>query len=643
VIRGVSTGITGAGADANVAIYIDDVYQPSQQSNNFEFNNVENVQVLKGPQGTLFGRNATGGAILVKTLDPSFTPYADAIASYGTFNEVKGSLYVTGPITDQIAVNLAAYYDHDDGYVYNEFTKSRTSQTFARAVRAKLLYKPNDKFSVLLEANYSRSGDNAPFANGNLNGQNAYNYELAQQGLTLPTKWDDVSLIQNPVLINETFGGSAHIKADVGFGTFTDIISLQEIHPYIAVDVSNSPLAEGYAQIWNPERTFTEQLDYASPQIGIFSAIAGVYYYNDNNGSRLVVTDGDPGAPTEVELVGGVKTNAEAVFAEGTFDFTSRIRLIVGGRYSSEGKSAYAGVAGVSCVFAGYCNESDRWHAFTPRAVAQYSFDDYSNVYFSFSEGFKSGNYDVQSLDPVPVKPESIDAYEVGYKIHRGNTNFHAAAYYYDYTNIQVEQAVLVDEVLQTVWENAASAKIYGVDADIDQRINDNLSISAGFEFTHARYGEFPGDLIYSPTYSTMGNEGGAPCTAGAPGCYFAGNVQTLINGAGKEIERTPEYSGFVTVNYTHDLPYGKFAGNLTASYKSSYYFDPGDLVANPAYWMLNAKISWISPNNRYIISIWGKNITNSHYYLWGGPNGDGDQILFARPATMGISAEAKF
>jgi len=138
-IRGITTQVVGVGQENNVAVYVDGFYQPSQVGINTDFDNVKSVQVLKGPQGTLFGRNATGGAILIDTLDPSFTPTAKASVSYGRFNEVIGQGYFSNGLTGKLAFDVSAYWKRSDGYI-KDIGGFDTNPLRDRSLRSKLLF-----------------------------------------------------------------------------------------------------------------------------------------------------------------------------------------------------------------------------------------------------------------------------------------------------------------------------------------------------------------------------------------------------------------------------------------------------------------------------------------------------------------------
>ena len=619
-IRGIGTTVTGGGNDANVSLYIDGVYQPSQTGNLFDLNDVQRIDVLKGPQGTLFGRNATGGAILITTLNPSFNPSADLYASYGSFNELKLGAYLTGGITNDLAGDLSVQYKHDDGYVKNVNTGDEIANARTISIRTKLLFQPTNNLSFVLSANYSDVQDNSPFAVKPLNGV----VQFANL-VTIPTNPYDVSLTTDPQIRTESFGGSLQAKYDMDAGTLTSTTSIERVRPFLSVDIDNISRFVDGAILPSLEVTATQELNFASKQMGRFSWVGGFYYYYDDSDAKgdLITFPGFNYPLSE----GDLKTNAEAVYAEGNYDLTDRIRLIAGVRYSNENKDDISFTPGVP-------GAQHTWGAWTPRASIRFKIDEFSDLYATYSRGFKSGTfYQASGQAPTPVAPESVDAYEVGYKLARGRFSFDTSAYYYSYSNIQVQIQENINHQLTTITQNAATATIYGLDADLQGRLSENWTIDAGAAYTHARYDQYPNAIVYIPDLQTIGGV-----------TYKLGNViNPALNGNGKNMIRTPEFTGFLTATYTHPLPVGSVEVDGTASYNSGFFWDPGNTVKQNPYTIVNAAISWISPDDKWKLTLWGKNLAEEKYYIYVNNTTTGNAGAIARPLSAGVSVDVKF
>jgi iron complex outermembrane recepter protein len=646
-IRGIGTTITGSGDDANVALYIDGVYQPNQTANIFEFNNVSNVEVLKGPQGALFGRNATGGAIEVTTFDPSFHPSGDVALSYGRFNQIKGTAYITGPISDSLAGNLAARVDRDDGYGLNVFTGDRVDKTNTWAIRSKLRFSPNDTFNLIVSANYNDVSDNAPLSVRPLNGSTnlAVAMATASPPLVLPTDSYDIDMNVDPVLRVKSYGGSATAKWTADAGTLTSITSYEQVHPTETIDFDNTPINAGVAHLQYGDNTFTQELNYASPSSSHFNWIGGIYYYNDDgpsfansySGNTLVVT-----------AKSDVRTEAEAAFAEGTLIIRDKLSLIVGGRLSNEKKTLNSDQTSsvVPSLNILITPRSNRWAAFTPRAVVKYDISPSSHLYFSYNQGFKSGLQTILDQTVYVVAPERVDAYEIGFKHLTDILALNASAFYYDYKNIQIQiqENDPATHIPTAVVQNAARSSIYGGDLDLTAVISENWKVSAGVAYTHGVYDDYRNAIITTPSFTNI------------PGLFPTsvvsdGNSQTAspapLNGI--PLIRTPLWTFNVTPTFTHPFAGGHIEATATVSYNSGFYWTnavaaiPSSSWKQSAYTLLNAQVSWISPDDRFRFTLWGANLANTRYAIFENPTATGTGEALGPPLETGFRVEYHF
>jgi len=619
-IRGIGTSLTGSGADANVAIYVDGVYQPNQSGNLMEFNNVERIEVLKGPQGTLFGRNATGGAIRIITRDPAFSPEAEVNLSYGRFNDRKASFYGTAPLTDTVAVNIAGLLRKDDGYIDNVFLHNKTGHAVVAAVRSKLLVQPTDRLKFVLAGNYSNSNDNSPFAVNPLNGNSVY----VQQGAVIPRGTYVTSLSFDPDIKVKSRGLSLTASYKTDLGTFTSITSYQELRPFLWSDIDNTSLFANHLTLLNVENTFTQEVTYASAYDGPLNWIGGVFLYRDKTKLDLQIFSGAAPPPFRVVAIEGyIKTDAAAAFAEVNYDVTDRLHLIGGLRYSDEEKQALGGTPVATVV-----NTKAKWHALTPRFSARYALDPATNVYATYSRGFKSGNYNLSGLSSTPVNPEKVDAYELGLKHSAGPLRINTSAYYYDYKDIQVQIQTNAGGVARSVLQNAATAKIYGLDFDGAYTFDENWSAMAGAAYTHARYNSYKNALITTPIFIN-----------GLP----AGNSQVAGDASGNKMIRTPEFTANLTLNYRQELAEGEFEASSTVAYSSGFYWDPGNKLKEPAYTVVNGRLAWTEPKKRYRVSVWGNNLTNKKYLFYANNTTTGDLGVYAKPTTYGVALDLYF
>ena len=628
-IRGVGTSVLGVGADSNVATYIDGVYQASQIAALFEFDNIERIETLKGPQGSLYGRNATGGAIVVTTREPSLSETkASAELSYGSFEEVGLTGYVNLPLTDHFAANIAAYSRSNDGYTTNVFNGKSASETDSSGVRARLLFDTGQNFRAILSGTHIEQDDNtalsySPF-NGNTptTGTQAEAFGLADHSRISHNVHPESSITYDSINLNGTLEGE--------WGSITSITSWTKSDTPFHADQDGTEVPVLAANIpFQQQETITQEFTYASPEYDRFSWIGGLYYLTDQNEADFFVSAGLFSPTAFYPLTPSIlqDTTAWAAYAEGKLDLTRRLHLTVGGRYSQEDKHAqyHNGPDGFLMLDA-----DDSWDSFTPRAALTLDLTSNSTTYVSYSEGFKSGLFDalntgacvVAAPGPdcpsagTPVDPESVKAYELGYKYNAGGSSFSAAAFFSDYSDIQMTGR---DGLGNLLLYNAASAEIYGLEVEFGLPVNDIWSLHGGGTYTHGEYTDFPGAQDWTPLPA-------------------GGNARVILDASGNDMIRTPENTAFLGLNYDQPLEAGSLHGSLTASYSSSYFWDPSNRLEQPANTIVNARLSWLSPSERFRYSFFGNNLTDEETMLYVRSSTTGDLVSYSKPRSWGVS-----
>ena len=666
-IRGVSSVEADIGADTNVAIYLDGVYQPNLPANAFDLPDVSRVEVDKGPQGTLFGRNAEGGAIQVFTLNPSFAPTGSATVGYGTYNDLVAKGFVSAPLLgDMLAGSLSAFYESSGGYLKDE---TRGGRDFGgvnnHLVRGKLLFKPIPKLTALLSVTYSDrtdAGDLGQAYNGN-------SYDAGVRTLSAPTLGTAGSLpgytltpgananyqtvtsftptagalnptgayqISNngPSIHNVNFSPNIKIDYDAGLGTFTSTSSYQHLRERELVEGDYTGVNSDFYDTDQTEDTITEDLLFSSRKIGKLSFVVGGFYYYDH--SSYVPLRIDSFGDDYFDIYADAKDDSFALFGEANYELTNRITLIAGVRYSHEhktleGNDVYDG-SQLPAVFARHT-----WTGTTPRFSIRYRVDPQTNAYFTYSEGFKSGGFPTSALVTIPYAQEHLDAYEVGVKTQRfDKLTLNAAFYYYDFTNQQVQSVIVVDGAQLGTTTNAASSTIYGLDLDATYRPTHELTFSAGLSALHTRYDSFPAAAVDLPYVY-------APGTPLAGQVCNCGNQALLINATGNNLIRSPDWTLSVTADYTKELRAGTVDATATVYHSDTFYFTPDNHIGQPAYTTLGVNLSFAPRGTPWRVSVYGKNLTDQ-VILSGAsilPNVDG--VYFAPPRTYGIQVQYSY
>jgi iron complex outermembrane receptor protein len=242
------------------------------------------------------------------------------------------------------------------------------------------------------------------------------------------------------------------------------------------------------------------------------------------------------------------------------------------------------------------------------------------------------------------VAPEKVNAFEVGFKTVKGPFRFNTSAFYYDYKNLQVQVQTNVNNVVSVLLQNAATAEIYGLDADIEAQLSDDFTISGGAGYTHARYKDYPGALLTLPIFECVVGTVVTPGACTGQGTTFsAGNQQIAGSAAGKDLIRTPEFQANLTLAYSHEFPVGRIKASVTGSYNSGFSWDPADVVRQRAYTVLNANASWTSPDEHWTVGAWAKNLTNEKYAIYVTATETGTIGSFNRPFSAGVFVELNF
>jgi iron complex outermembrane receptor protein len=641
-IRGVHTTITAAGSDSPIAIYLDGLYQPNQQGNLFDLPDIERIEVLKGPQGTLFGRNATGGAISVTTRSPSFKPEGDFTVSDGlyvgdnvkTSNHLTAKGYVSGPLSDKFAASIASFYENIDGYLTNDLTGKRAGSVDSYVVRAKLRYEPVPEVRFLLSGYAGHRDDRAGNSMRSLNGVTV---AALYPGAILSQKsWHVAGELANSEGLSKTKsrGGSLKAEFDIGeAGTLTSLTGYSFVDGLVYSDVDGAyapscvaafACITPYIVRYGPSKTWQQELTFASRDFGDLSFVGGLFLYRDDSdiGSEVnnTLVNGkptSPGAPFFTQA--NVKTKAVAGFGEATWNVTPSLHLIGGLRYSWESKRGSGSIlGGTEFEFGGHPS----WDSWTPRLSLRYDVSSSTNIYATYSKGFKSGVLESVNLSNDVANPETLQAYEVGVKYGSPAASLNMAAFYYDYKNLQVQFYL----GLGTVLGNASSAKIYGFDIDGTVRIADGLSLrAAGSWLPHAKFGTFPGGVAFD-----------FPLTA-------AGLQQIRYDASGDRLLKSPKFTGNLTLNYNGELAGGAADANATLYYSSSYRWNLTSRVKTDAYATLNMQVGYTPAGSRFRFGLYGRNLTNKAYITATTLSNEGDSAAYAPPREIGLSVGYKF
>lgn len=627
-IRGVVTTSVSIGDSSNIALYVDGVYISNQYSTYQDFNNIDRVEVLKGPQGSLYGRNATGGAIIVVTRTPSDQFEVDGDVSYGSYNQRMAHGYVTGGLAKGVTADLALSYNEDDGYVKDIVTGKHLQSASNFGARSKLRFELADNLIATLAVDYSRLYESVPYAAVPLNGNTS---AVRTPGAIFGRERGEVALSGIPYTRNENVGAALTTEWHPGKVNITSVTAYRhnDNTSFVDTDMSNLPLTS--TLLGGPTRTYTQEV-YGTTSLGIVDLLAGVFYIDDlaTRDPSLSTT-----GSTSTNTTARAYTNAISPYAELTLHVGSHINLIGGLRYNHESRKVFNerdGIPRLSCTPsvppapATVCARAT-FNSTTYRLTAQYRVNSKLNFYLTNSTGFKSGVFNASAFDGTPVRPETITSWQGGVKARLGGLNLTGELFHYDYRDLQVVRS-LDPSTGSTLLQNAANAKIKGAEISIDGRLNNHFSTSLGLAYLDAKYTDFPAASIVVPQTPAFCASKGAS--------YPCGNVNATKNVSGFTMIRAPRWSGNANINYTTPLGRGDFRASASLYYSSKFYWDVADRLTQPSYATLRLEMGWTAASRRWGITAYADNVTDTTYFAFVNSSTAGDRATYAAPRRFG-------
>ena len=632
-IRGVGTGVTTSGGGANVGIYVDGFYSPNPLAADFDLLNVSSVQVLKGPQGTLFGRNTTGGAILVQSADPGSRTGGEIKATYGRFNEHRFQGFAGYGSDGGIGFDLEGQYRGGNGFQTDLLGNKKIGKHDAWSVRAGVKVPLGSSASLLLRYTHAHVNDpRSLLANINVDpvlGATAPVFLPASTYTTDPNKF--AGDVPNR-MVSDTNAYQATLKVDLGFANLTSYTQFRTENVDISEDLDHTAATVFHIGIPVKDKTFSQEVLLTSKPGAALQWTAGMFYFSNKDIWETYI---DNNVPTtgRIRLGGsGTTTRSFAAFLDATYQVSDTFFITGGLRYSHDQiDDAYyiTPFSGVRTAVTAAQAAAVSKGTFTPRVVLRYKPSDQSSVYASYTRGYKAGILDVGGATGNPVRPEAIDAFELGYKYDDRTLSFDASAFYYDYKNLQV--SLFRAATAQIV--NAASSRIYGLEAQLRYRLAGSFEINAGASLVHGRYKKF----VDAPIYARCP----VPAGCGQGTSYFVVTGTTLND---VTMQRTPSFTGNVGARYNTDLGGGKLALSGNLYYTSKFFFSPsGTQFPQNGYALLSLRAQWTDPSDRFSLAVFGDNVTSSRYRTQVQYNNFAIGSVWSAPATWGVELGAKF
>ena len=622
-IRSVGSFGFAPGIESPVGLYMDGVYIAAPISTELRLNNIRSVEVLKGPQGTLFGRNATGGVIQINTVDPSFTPRGRFYVEYGNYETAAGSAYVSGPITDELAADLSVLArTQQKGFGRNRITGKDVGATDHDVyLRSKLLWKPGPNTTVTAIGHYWDGRDGQSYSVGVPGTLSGFIPGLVQPDLGYD-RATDVDLIHSAW----SAGGTLKIDHDFNGVRLSNIVSYRTGTGFVLDDVDSTPFAVGTVFASQRDRQITEELQLSSIGQARLTWTAGLYYfrlktgYYDPSGIKFLL----PPPGLSLDFTASQIAESYAGYAQASYAIFDDTNLTLGGRYTHETRKEVdasqilrMGPIEIPTVFP---DRKFTANKFTYRISLDHRFSEDLMAYASFNSGFKSGGFSTGAPGAAPYRPENLDAYEVGFKsdLFDRRLRLNVAAYYYEYADMQVQQVGLISLDLT----NAGSSRVYGAEADFTAILSDGLTLTGGFNWNDAKFERFPGCPISQP-------QGGVPVVSGS--CD------------GNQIPFASKFTGSAALSYATRIWGGKLQLSGNVYYNDGIYFEANNVLFQPSYTKFGGTMRWTADNG-ISITLFGSNLTDRRTRIGAGTQISGNaRTSWAEPRTYGVRLGYEF
>lgn len=636
-IRGVGQQDPVAGFEAGVGLYVDDVYLNRPQGAVLDVYDVERVEVLRGPQGTLYGRNTIGGAIKYVTKSLSDEPTYEVNLKAGTYNQFDGVVTTSLPVTDSFRVGAAVASFNRDGFGENVITgeENYNKKLFGARVSAEL--DVSETFQLRAAADYSLDKSNARQGHRLIPDQlPPFTYPVL--GDVFDTR-AGLDVIPQRV---EAYGGSLVGELELNQNwTVKNILAYREDESTSPIDFDSLPEADLDVPAIYENDQFSEELQllYSSDRL---NGLLGFYYLDANASTVFDVLLGTTGAVLNLpglnaQTFGDVGTETWSIFGDFTYDLTDQVSVSLGGRYTEDTRTSTVlrrtYIGGFSEFFGGnpiliattsdFNGEAD-FDDFSPRVSLSYHPTPDMNLYATYSQGFKGGSFDPRGqtsaapdLDQdgtvseqeifefMQFDPEEVDSYEIGYKASQlgGRVNYSLAGFYSDYKDVQVPGSIGVDtdgdgvnDTFTGVTTNAAAATIWGVEFEGTATVAEDMARS--------------GDLL------NLGWSVG----------YLDAEYDEFIDAFGNDvsdqrvIQNTPDWTANGRITYDTPFQGGNLLLNTQLSYRgdSSQFEVPNPFLDQEAFTLWDASIRWETADGRWGFSLTGKNLTDEEYIVAG-------------------------
>lgn len=616
-IRGIGQPDALATFDPAVGVYVDDVYISRIRGALFDVYNVERIEVLRGPQGTLYGKNTNGGAIKIITAKPGDEFEADFRAAYGSYNQLELSGTLQGPITETLGGSVTAYRGSRDGYVEDPNGDFEYNDKDTTAVRGSLVWDPKENLNVVFNADYTMESPNLTVGQPQ---SLLFAVDLAPvspETAIVPLFVPDGEEFDFETSTSLTRAAGSRIENSneldhLGFGLtatydISDALTLKSITAYRDleytdyIDIDATPVELGDVLVDVEQDQTSQEFQLLFDNGGKLRSVTGLFWLNENVSSfqqayadDFLLFSGFPLSFTR-DITDSLNLHSYALFSNIVYDVNDKLSITGGLRYTYELKT-YSRITTTDFDPVGFAiRESESWEDISPLLSADYQFDENTFGYAKISKGFKSGGFNGRANSPGEEEaydPETVWSYEIGARktFADGRVNLSGAVFYNDYQDFQARVSVETEpgDFSLPVF-NAGQLDIYGVEVELLAYVTNNFTIDAQIGYLDASYGEF-----------------------------LDANAPTGDRADTDEPAFAPDWTARFGAAYDLDLG---TSGTLTfggdASYRGEHALAVDQLVPEAfqeGYWLGNARIVWTGESQDWTAGLYAKNLFDEVY-----------------------------
>lgn len=654
-IRGIGIANYVPSAESAVAVNNNEVYISRPIAQQAGFYDVSSIEVLRGPQGTLYGRNATAGSVNITTARPTDVWSGFGNISYGNYNNVRGEGAVGGPIIDdRLLVRVAGFFERRDGFGKNLVTGNDIDDKNTYGVRGTVVLKATPELTATLIAEYFHERDNGAalhyFGAAGLTGlPGALGVAPLFERLGGYTTTDpyDIANGVDPQFMLRTTAVTGILEWTRGPFSVKSITGYRDQNSFTSTSLDGGSIYNFGFIAGEPAHQFSQELQ-AHYDTSTAHLTVGGYYFKEHDdyspatvpASNVLLNLGFPALPqrpvvgyTHFAEIGGLtRTTAKAAFAQGTVNVTESLSVTAGIRYSSERKrllqryaiDLYTPYVGINNAPVGVEIPGKTFNSTTPKFGIQYQITPQTLIYATYAKGFKSGGFD-PGANPAVVaigfQPEKLTSYEGGIKTSflDNRVRLNVSGYYYNYTNLQVLQTV----GLAVATSNAGVARAYGMEVELSAAVTPEFTFDANGAWSHARYREYVGPDSARPLL---------------PSVDFSGN----------RLNNAPDFRAHLAGTYQWETTSGSIALRVEGDYSSEFYFSPANigLLGQKSFAKANAFLTYTN-NRGWHVTAYVRNLTDKATRTSGGINhpltGNPAQGGYAPPRTFGLELGYKF